>query len=149
SVHLLSLPGAVARFGEALRGQLDFVREAENNRRFAESFAGVPRVGVPRLFPELCSRRVLGMEFVEGTRATMPGEIHGDRKALARVGAEAILKMVFVDGFVHADLHPGNLILADDGRIVLIDLGLVTEIPPDLMRVWVETFVSLAQADFV
>jgi ubiquinone biosynthesis protein len=151
SVHLLSLPGAVARFGEALRGQLDFRLEAANNRRFAANFAGVPRVAVPALFPALCSRRVLGMELVEGVKATDPSYVDrvGDRKALARVGGEAILKMVFVDGFVHADLHPGNIILGADGRLVLIDLGMVTEIPPDLQRVWVETFVSLSQADFV
>lgn len=148
SVRLLSLPGAVARFGESLRGQLDFTQEAANNRRFAEHFAAVPEVGVPRLFPDLCSRRVLGMELVEGAKATDGDRVHGDRKQLARIGGQAILKMVFLDGFVHADLHPGNIILADDGRVVLIDLGMVTQIPADLMRVWVETFVSLSQADF-
>jgi ubiquinone biosynthesis protein len=148
SVRLLSLPGAVESFGDALRGQLDFRLEAENNRRFAKNFAEVPKVGVPGLFPELCSRRVLGMELIEGVKATERDRVAGDRKALARVGGEAILKMVFLDGFVHADLHPGNIILADDGRLVLIDLGMVTEIPKDLQRVWVETFVSLSQADF-
>ncbi len=147
SVHLLSLPGAVARFGEALRGQLDFRLEAANNRRFAASFAAVPGVGVPRLFPDLCSRRVLGMELVLGVKATARGGFAGDAKRLARVGGEAILKMVFLDGFVHADLHPGNIILADDGRLVLLDLGLVTEIAPDLQRVWAETFIALSQGD--
>jgi ubiquinone biosynthesis protein len=90
------------------------------------------------------------MELVEGVKATEEGLSHvaGDRKALARVGGQAILKMVFLDGFVHADLHPGNILLAEDGRMILIDLGMVTAIPPDLQRVWVETFVSLSQADF-
>jgi ubiquinone biosynthesis protein len=150
SAHLLSLPGAVERFGEALRGQLDFRLEAENNRRFAASFAAVPAVGVPRLFPDLCARRVLGMELIEGVKATEEGvaRVAGDRRVLARVGGEAILKMVFLDGFVHADLHPGNIILGADGRMILIDLGMVTTIPGDLQRVWVETFVSLSQADF-
>ena len=108
----------------------------------------MPQVAVPGLFPDLCSRRVLAMELIEGVKATEREKVASDRKALARVGGEAILKMVFVDGFVHADLHPGNIILADDGRLVLIDLGMVTEIPPDLQRVWVETFVSLAGADW-
>jgi ubiquinone biosynthesis protein len=147
SAYLLSLPGAVAAFGEALHGQLDFRLEAEHNRRFAENFAGVPAVGVPALFPELCTERVLGMEFITGAKATDGAHIGGDRKTLARVGGEAILKMVFLDGFVHADLHPGNIILTDDNRVVLIDLGMVTEIPPDLMRVWVETFIALSQND--
>ncbi|MFO0755377.1 MAG: AarF/UbiB family protein [Byssovorax sp.] len=149
SMHLLSIPGAVARFGESLHGQLDFRREAANNRRFAESFAAVPGVGVPALFPDLCSRRVLGMEFVEGAKATERGRVFKDAKKLARIGGEAILKMVFLDGFVHADLHPGNILLTDDGRVILLDLGMVTEIPPDLLRVWVETFVSFSRSDGV
>ena len=149
SMRMLSLPGAVARFGEALHGQLDFRQEADNNRRFAESFRAVPGVAVPALFPELCAKRVLGMEFIEGAKATDRDRVKGDRRKLARVGGEAILKMVFLDGFVHADLHPGNIILADDGRVVMIDLGMVTEIQADMRRIWVDTFIALSQGDGV
>ncbi len=145
----LSLPGAVVRFGEALRAQLDFVVEARNNRRFAENFRDVDGVDVPGLFEDLCTPRVLAMEFVHGVKATEPEKVGGDRKKLARGGAECILKMVFVDGFVHADLHPGNIILADDHRVVLIDFGVVSEIPDDLMKPWIETFVALSQQDGV
>lgn len=147
SVHLLSLPGSAARFGESLRGQLDFRMEAENNRRFAKNFEGQPDVGVPALFPELCSRRVLGMEFVDGAKATDVTGALGDKKKLARIGGHAILQMVFLDGFVHADLHPGNILLTPDDRVVLIDLGMVTEIPPELRRPWVDTFIALSQRD--
>ncbi len=145
TVRMLSLPGAVERFGEALHGQLDFCREAENNRRFAKSFAEVENVGVPALIDELCTRRVLCMEFVDGVKATEPEKVGGDRAKLARLGGEAVLKMIFTDGFVHADLHPGNIILTPDDRVVLIDLGMVSEIPSDLLRPWVETFVALSQ----
>jgi ubiquinone biosynthesis protein len=147
SARLLSLPGAVERFGAALRGQLDFRREADNNRRFAENFAAIPAVSVPSLYPDLCARRVLGMELILGVKATESARFLGDRARIARIGGEAILKMVFIDGFVHADLHPGNIMLTDDERVVLIDLGMVTEIPPDMRRIWVETFVALAQGD--
>ena len=147
TLHLLSLPGAIERFGEALHGQLDFRREADNNRRFARSFAAVEGVEVPALIDDLCTERVLAMEYVEGVRATEPEKVGGDRAALARRGAEAILKMVFTDGFVHADLHPGNILLTDDDRVVLIDLGLVAEIPASMMRPWCETFLALAQRD--
>src|SRR5689334_16524181 len=144
SVHLLSLPGSVERFGAALRGQLDFRLEAENNRRFARNFADVEGVDVPFLYDDLCTERVLAMEFIDGVKATQPEKVGGDRAKLARTGAAAILKMVFEDGFVHADLHPGNILLTPE-RVVLIDLGLVAEIPPELMRPWVETFAALAQ----
>jgi ubiquinone biosynthesis protein len=147
SLRMLSLPGSLARFAESLRGQLDFRAEAAHNRRFAENFAAVPGVSVPRLHAALCTRRVLAMEFVEGVRATEPERIGGDRKLLARRGAECILKMVFNDGFVHADLHPGNILLTADGGVVLLDLGMVTDIPGDLLRPWVQTFLSLSQGD--
>ncbi|MBX3131127.1 MAG: AarF/ABC1/UbiB kinase family protein [Polyangiaceae bacterium] len=147
AVRMLSLPGAVERFGEALRGQLDFRQEAANNRRFAKNFAEVEGVGVPPLVDELCSARVLVMDFIAGVKATEPERVGGDRKKLARVGGETVLRMIFQDGFVHADLHPGNIILTPDDRVVLIDLGMVSEIPQDLLRPWVETFVALAQQD--
>ncbi|MAC25380.1 MAG: hypothetical protein CMH59_02655 [Myxococcales bacterium] len=147
SVRLLSLPGAVERFGEAMHGQLDFRREAANNRRFAENFADVDVVDVPGLHEELCSERVLTMEFVEGVRATEPEKVGGDRKALARRGLKAILQMVFEDGFVHADLHPGNIFLTKDDRVVLIDLGLIAEIDDELMGPWIQTFIALSQQD--
>lgn len=145
SMRPLSLPGAVERFGAALEGQLDFTREAENNRRFAENFAGVDGLEVPRLHPEYCTRRVLVMDFIEGVKGSEPEKVGGDRARLARIGAGAILKMVFTDGFVHADLHPGNIILTPDGRVVMIDLGLVAEIPPELIRPWLRTFMALGQ----
>lgn len=147
SVRLLSLPGAIERFGEAMRNQLDFRLEAANNRRFAENFASVDGVDVPPLHDELCTERVLTMQFVEGVRATEPEKVGGDRKALARRGLGAILKMVFEDGFVHADLHPGNIILTPDDRVVLIDLGLVAEIDDELKGPWIQTFIALSQQD--
>jgi ubiquinone biosynthesis protein len=143
----LSLPGAIARFGDALRAQLDFKQEAAHNRRFAANFAGVAGVAVPKLFDDLCTPRVLAMEFIDGIKATEPERVGRNRQKLAQGGAQSILKMVFVDGFVHADLHPGNIILSNDGRLVMIDFGVVSEIPPDLMRPWVELFVALARRD--
>jgi ubiquinone biosynthesis protein len=147
SVRLLSLPGAVARFSVAMHAQLDFGLEAENNRRFAAAFAHTAGVAVPSLCDELCTRRVLAMEFVEGVRATDAEHVGGDRAELARLGTEAVLRMVFLDGFVHADLHPGNMMFASDGRLVLLDLGLVAEIPRDMLRPWCETFAALAHRD--
>jgi ubiquinone biosynthesis protein len=141
----LSLPGAVERFASAMHEQLDFRLEAEHNRRFAASFADIEGVGVPALIDQLCTERVLTMELVEGVRATEPEKVGAHRAELARRGAEAVLKMVFVDGFVHADLHPGNILLTADGRFVMLDLGLVAEIPDEMVKPWCLTFMALAQ----
>jgi ubiquinone biosynthesis protein len=85
------------------------------------------------------------MHFITGVKANDCDAVGGDRRQLARLGADTILKMVFVDGFVHADLHPGNIIFTPDGGLVLIDLGMVAEIRPELMRPWLETFFALGR----
>lgn len=156
SLHLISLPGAVERFGEALHDQLDFRKEAANNRRLAHNFRREKKVRVPRLFDALCTAEVLTMELVQGFKATRPEAVGAGldeaqrtaaRVELAARGGRAILKMVFEDGFVHADLHPGNILLSEDGTMTFLDLGLVAEIAPDLMRPWVDTFSALAGRD--
>ncbi|MEM9073301.1 MAG: AarF/UbiB family protein [Myxococcota bacterium] len=147
SIKLLSLPGAIERFGDAMRGQLDFRLEAANNRRFAANFEAMEGVDVPAIHDELCTERVLTMELIEGVRGSEPEQVGGDRQTLARRGLGAILQMVFVDGFVHADLHPGNIILTPDARVVLIDLGLVAEIDDELKSPWIQTFIALTQQD--
>jgi len=143
-VRYMSLPGAVEQFADALRAQLDFRKEAENNRRLAKNFAGDPRIRVPKLHEDLCTQRVLVMEFVDGIK---PNEVTRDREELARAGFGCIAQMVFLDGFVHADLHPGNIMFAKTGEIFLIDLGLVAEIPTELRKPWVDTFLALAAND--
>jgi ubiquinone biosynthesis protein len=144
SMRWVSLPGAVERFAAALRAQLDFELEARNNRRLAKNFARDPRVRVPDLHDGLCTRRVLTMEFIDGVK---PTEVTEGRKELALAGLRCIAQMVFLDGFVHADMHPGNMLLSRDGHLVLIDLGLVAEIPVSMRKAWVETFVAVAACD--
>ncbi len=146
-VRLLSLPGAVSHFGASLRGQLDFRQEAENNRKFAQNFAASPDVRVPFLVDGLCTTRVLAMELIHGVKASEPEKVSGDRRRLARVGAETVLKMIFQDGFVHADLHPGNVMLTADDKVVMIDFGMVAAIAPDMVRPWLDTNLALAQHD--
>ncbi|MBX7196004.1 MAG: hypothetical protein K1X94_28370 [Sandaracinaceae bacterium] len=154
SLHLLSLPGAMERFGAALHDQLDFRKEAANNRRLAQNFRREKKVRVPALHDALCTGEVLTMELARGVKATAPEAVGASlddearrlaRAELAARGGRAILKMVFEDGFVHADLHPGNILLADDGTMTFLDLGMVAEIAPDLMRPWVDTFSALAE----
>jgi ubiquinone biosynthesis protein len=148
TLHLLSLPRAIERFGDALSAQLDFAKEAENVARMAKNFRREKQIRFPRVHAELSTARVLTMDFEEGVKATHPERLPALRatgKELAALGGRAILQMVFVDGFVHADLHPGNILLREDGTLTFLDLGLVAEIPADLMRPWCDTFRALAE----
>lgn len=122
-------PVRMARdFERSLLRELDYGRERASIERFEENFEGDETVHFTRVWPELCSRRVLTMEFLSGltVRDGDTLEEEGfDRAQLARDGANVWLKMILRDGFFHADPHPGNLLVLPDGRIGVLDCGMV------------------------
>lgn len=125
------LVGLVEEFAETLRAELDYLREAHNAERFAQNFADDPTIHVPRIHREVTTARVLTLDRIVGTKVDDLAALDAagiDRPALARRAVEIVLKMVFVDGFFHADPHPGNLFIEPDGRIGLIDFGMVGQI---------------------
>ncbi|QDV04798.1 putative protein kinase UbiB [Planctomycetes bacterium Poly30] len=111
-----------------LRAELDFRRERRSLERFRRAFADDPSVTIPATFPELCSERVLTMEYVKGysigEKERLVEDGH-DRTRLAVDGARVFLDMIFVEGAFHADPHPGNVLVQPDGRIALVDFGMV------------------------
>jgi ubiquinone biosynthesis protein len=120
--------GLAQEFAGELRGQLDYVREARNAERFAVNFAGEAGVHVPRVFWELSSSRVITLGRLEGMKITDLEALQAagvDRGELARNAARMVGKMVFVDGFFHGDPHPGNFFVEADGRLGIIDFGIV------------------------
>jgi ubiquinone biosynthesis protein len=116
------------QFKLSLRNELDLLTEARNAERAANNFKGDPHILIPRIFWEYCGERLNVQKFIDG----VPGrEIAGltaagfDRKLLAQRGADAVLKMVLIDGFFHADPHPGNFIYVPLNRLAFIDFGMV------------------------
>jgi ubiquinone biosynthesis protein len=147
SVKLLAPAQQVEEFGRAILLQLDFRVEAENNRRFQAFFAGDPDVIFPGLVDELCSERVLTMEFVDGVKILQYQRTPHDPSRLARVGFRTLLKMIFEDGFVHADLHPGNILVTPEGKVAILDLGLVGSLDDFHRRSFARFFSLFAQGD--
>jgi ubiquinone biosynthesis protein len=125
SLRLVALEGALRQFCAAVEEQLDLRIEAENNRRFTENFAGDPGVVFPGLVPALCSDAVLTMEFVDGIHERDLERSEIDVRAVVQAGMRCVCRMIFLHGFVHADLHPGNMRFLPPGRVALFDLGLV------------------------
>jgi ubiquinone biosynthesis protein len=125
SLRLVALEGALRQFCAAVEEQLDLRLEAANNRRFSHNFSGDPGVLFPALVPELCSDAVLTMEFVEGVHERDLERSEIDVRAVVRAGMRCVCRMIFLHGFVHADLHPGNMRFLPPGRVALFDLGLV------------------------
>ncbi len=147
SIALLAPVESVDEFGRGIRMQLDFTIEARNNRRFRENFAGDRDVVFPQLVDELCSARVLVMEYIDGTKVLNFRQTPSNPKRLAEIGFRVLLKMIFEDGFVHADLHPGNIFITRDDRMAVLDLGLVGELDGEHRAGFARYFAAWAQGD--
>ena len=118
----------VAQFRRSLERELDLAVEARHVDRFARNFADDPHILIPKVYWDFTSSLMNVQEYVAGIRGTDLPAIAAadlDRKVLAARGADAVLKMILVDGFFHADPHPGNVLYLPGNRIALIDFGMV------------------------
>jgi ubiquinone biosynthesis protein len=120
---------------ELLTQELDFALEADNIERIAKNFTNDPAVVFPRPLREVCTNRVLTTTFVEGAKISDVARLDAigiDKKDVARRIVRLYCQMIFVDGVYHADPHPGNVLVQNDGGIVLLDFGAVAELSPKM-----------------
>ena len=126
--RLMAIEDAIRSFCVAVEAQIDLRNELANNARFQADFADDPEVLFPATYPEASAAGVLTMEFIEGIPEHALAEHGVDVTRIVRSGLRGVCRMIFHNGFVHADLHPGNLRFLPPGKIVALDLGLVGEI---------------------
>ncbi|ELY55569.1 ABC1 kinase family protein [Natronolimnohabitans innermongolicus] len=122
-----SIENVADDFEEIILEELDFEREASIMAEIGANFADDDRVVVPETYPEHCSERIVAMEFVTGAKITDEDALSAagtDRTEMATLVARTYLKMGLVDGVFHADPHPGNLAVTEDGRLVIYDYGM-------------------------
>ncbi len=145
--ELFDLAGMVSEFEKSLLRELDFRIEQQSLVRFAENFsAKADRVHIPRVFKELSSSAVLTMERVRGAKLTdLPAGT--DHQKVAHLYLDAAYQMLFQDGFFHGDLHPGNVFLEDDGRLGIIDFGMVGRLSRSLREKVVDIIFSVLRED--
>jgi ubiquinone biosynthesis protein len=131
-------PVALLReFRRILLDEMDFACERRNLEQFARHFADDPGVHFPAVYPALCTRRVLTMEQLVGPSAEDAAALAAagaDLAEFARRGAGMYLRMIFRDGFYHADPHPGNLMLLPGGVLGVLDCGMVGRVDARLRR---------------
>lgn len=126
----MDLRGTVQDFAKSLAAELDYRVEADNIERFTRNFAEQPLVRLPVVYAELSTASVLTMSFMEGRKFSDLIRDERDVTPYVETYFDMSYKMLFVDGFFHGDLHPGNVFLQEDGGIALIDCGMVGRLAP-------------------
>ena len=134
-LNWLSVKESLNEFAKLMNVQVDLKNEAQNLLKFHENFKNDGDVKFPRPLMHLCNEEVLVESFEHGTHL---GSLIQDlssisderRKLIAAKGIQMFLKMVFRHNFVHADLHPGNILVNDDDNLVILDPGLTTTLSP-------------------
>jgi ubiquinone biosynthesis protein len=148
--HRYDVVGLVLEFSDTLRGEVDYLREARNAERLREAFVGDEHVRIPRVFRETTTDRVITLERMRGVKIS---DVEGLRsqatgtKPLAERIFRMYLKMIFEDGFFHADPHPGNFFIDRCGRIGLVDFGMVGHVDDRLQDDLVRLIMAIAMED--
>lgn len=131
--HVRALTNVVREFSVRVRAEMDFRLEAANIERFQSVFDTDRRVRAPDVIEGFTTRRVLVMEFCDGTKIDrLQDHFASGRLSFRQVMntlTSVYMRMMMVDGFMHADPHPGNLLVQDDGTLVVLDWGSVLEVP--------------------
>lgn len=140
----------VGHFARSLERELDLAMEARNVERFAKNFAQDPDIVIPKVYGEWTSEVMNVQERVMGVPGTDVAAVEAaglDRKLLAARGAQSVLKMIMIDGFFHADPHPGNVFYLPENRIAMVDFGMVGRLSPFRRNQVIDLLAGLARLD--
>jgi len=138
-------------FSETLQAELDYIQEGHNAETIAQNALDDDQLLIPSIYWDYTTRRVLTMEYMEGIKITdyaSLAEAGVNRPAVASKLVNVYVKQVLVDGFFHADPHPGNLFVKEDGRLIMVDFGMVGSISGPLRDILVELSVALVKRDY-
>ncbi|HEX6289039.1 MAG TPA: AarF/UbiB family protein [Herpetosiphonaceae bacterium] len=134
----------IDELGEAITQQLNFRHEADHNRRFRSHFAHDQHVRLPALVEEYCTDAVLVMEFLPDlTHINELYERGVDCRSSIVTALKALYQMIFIDGFIHCDLHPGNMYFQSDGHVTFLDTGFVKKFTPEEQILFAKFFFGI------
>lgn len=142
--------GIVEEFAEAIKRELNFIREGWNIERFNKNFEGDSTIYVPRVYWDLTSQKVITIEYIEGIKVNQLeklSELGLSRKQIAENGARALMKQIFIHGFFHGDPHPGNILIKPDGKIAFIDFGMMGRIDEETKYKMVDLIFGVINKD--
>ncbi len=140
----------LGEFKTSIFQELDYEREASNLTALANNLKEFAHIVVPLPVVDYSSRSVLTMDYVRGTKITTLSPIARldiDGAALAEEFFKAYLKQVLIDGFFHADPHPGNVFLTDDGRVALLDLGMTGRLSSNMQEHLLQLLIAISEGN--
>ncbi|MGE5370916.1 MAG: ABC1 kinase family protein [Solirubrobacterales bacterium] len=138
-------------FRETIWRELDYINEGKNAETIQANNQDEADLLVPRIHWDYTRRRVLTMEYMEGIKVTDHQGLAAagvDRKKVANLLLKTYVKQVLVDGFFHADPHPGNLFITPDSRLIMIDFGMVGTIPPNIQDLLIKAALAILKQDY-
>ncbi len=145
------LVGILDELGERIFEEMDYIHEGENAERFSQLYSHIKDIYIPKIYWQYTNRRVLTMEWINGTKLTQTEEIRVkgiDARYLIEVGVQCSLRQLLEHGFFHADPHPGNLLATPDGKLAYLDFGMMSEIKPLQRYGLIEAIVHVVNRDF-
>ncbi len=149
--RIIGAVNLVQEFERTVFRELDMAIEAGNVEKFAEHFRLVREIHIPRIYWELNSKSVLVMEYVPGIKVDRVEEIKArgiDPKGIAMIGLRSLSRQLMEFGFFHGDPHPGNTIVMFDGRVSLVDFGIMGYLDDEMMRNIAHVFLGYAEHDY-
>ncbi|MBL8420421.1 MAG: ubiquinone biosynthesis regulatory protein kinase UbiB, partial [Dechloromonas sp.] len=141
----------VAEFAKYLRDELDLMREAANASQLRRNFANSTLLIVPEVYWDHCTPSVMVMERMKGTPISQIDRLRADGISLPKLsaaGVEIFFTQVFRDGFFHADMHPGNIFVAPDGRYIALDFGIVGTLTDSDKNYLAQNFLAFFRRDY-
>ncbi|HEY9205010.1 MAG TPA: AarF/ABC1/UbiB kinase family protein [Candidatus Methanoperedens sp.] len=142
--------GFVEEFSRIIRQEIDYTHEAQNADRFYLNFAGSTTVKIPKIYWKYTTKHVLTQEYSEGIKISDIAQLEAlglDKKKITIDLANAYLKMVFEDSFYHADPHPGNILVSNEGVIIFLDFGMAGHIDPVLRENLANMIIAVRRND--
>ena len=145
------LVALIDELGRRVFEEMDYLNEAANADKFRKLHAHNPRIAVPAIHWQATSRRVLTMEWIDGTKLTNLAAVRAlgiDPDDMVQVGVNCSLQQLLEHGFFHADPHPGNLLALADGRLAYLDFGMMSEVSREARTGLIQAVVHLVNRDF-
>lgn len=135
----------ISEFKESILQELNFKMEVSNIEKFRDNFRDNEHIIVPEVYNEYTTRRIIVMEEIKGVKLkdVEDSDVDIDNKFLAELGARALMKQVLIDGFFHADPHPGNIFVVGRDNLAYIDFGLIGQLTTDIQDSFAILFFAL------